>query len=92
MIESQSRRVQVLGSTPFPDEAFVIQCLRDVTSEPDALLRNGRILLCDRDPKWSRAVEQWLSTIGVRVIRTPPCAPNCNAHAERFVRSVKGEC
>jgi putative transposase len=92
VIELQSRRVQVLGSTPYPDEAFVIQCLRQATSEPDALLREGRILVCDRDPKWSRAVEQWLATTGVRVIRTPPCAPNCNAHAERFVRSVKEEC
>ena len=63
------QRVQVLGSTPYPDEAFVIQCLRPVTGEPDALLREGRILVCDRDPKWSRAVEQLLSTTGVRVTR-----------------------
>ena len=56
VIELQSRPVQVLGSTPYPDEAFVIQCLREVNAEPDALLRAGRILVCDRDPKWSRAV------------------------------------
>ena len=92
LIELQSRRVQVLGSTPYPDEAFVIQCLRSVSGESDALLQRGRILVCDRDPKWSKAVEQWLSTAGVRVLRTPPGAPNCNAHAERFVRSVKEEC
>ena len=92
VIELQSRRVQVLGSTPYPDEAFVIQCLREVTGDSDALLRNGRILVCDRDPKWSSAVEQWRSITGIRIVRTPPCAPNCNAHAERFVRSVKEEC
>lgn len=27
VIELQSRRVQVLGSPPYPDEAFVLQCL-----------------------------------------------------------------
>jgi len=92
LIELQSRRVQILGSTPYPAEAFVIQCLRPVTSEPDAILQRRRILVCDRDPKWSNAVEQWLSKTGVRVIRTPPGAPNCNAYAERFIRSVKEEC
>ncbi|PYR81148.1 MAG: transposase [Acidobacteria bacterium] len=30
--------------------------------------------------------------LGVRVVRTPAAAPNCNAHAERFVRSIKEEC
>ena len=64
--------------TPYPDEAFVIQCLRQITGE-SGLLREGRILLCDRDPKWSGGVEQWLATAGVRVVRTPPRAPNCNA-------------
>ena len=56
------------------------------------MLRVGRFLICDRDPKWSRAVEELLRTVGVRVVRTPVSAPNCNAHAERFIRSIKGEC
>ena len=91
-VNVQGRRVQVIGSTPYPDEAFVMQCLRQVTSETDGLLRAGQILICDRDPKWSDAVEELLETMGVRIVRTPPRAPNCNAHAERFVRSVKEEC
>ena len=33
-----------------------------------------------------------LLAVGVRVVRTPAAAPNCNAHAERFVRSIKEEC
>ena len=28
----------------------------------------------------------------VRIMRTPIRAPNCNAYAERFVRSIKEEC
>jgi putative transposase len=91
LLDVQSRRVHVIGCTPYPDEAFVIQCLRQAIAET-GLLYDGRILLCDRDPKWSSGVEQWLAAAGVRVVRTPPCAPNCNAYAERFVRSVKEEC
>jgi putative transposase len=70
----QSRRIQVIGCTPYPNEPFVIQCLRQATGET-GLLSDGRILLCDRDPKWSSGVEQFLATAGVRVVRTPPCAP-----------------
>jgi ABC-type antimicrobial peptide transport system permease subunit len=54
------------------------------------LLGSGlRAMICDRDRKWSVAVRELLEASGVRVIQTPLRAPNCNAHAERFVRSVR---
>jgi hypothetical protein len=37
-------------------------------------------------------METVLRTVGVHVVRTPASAPNCNAHAERFIRSIKTEC
>src|SRR5262249_5377800 len=49
-----------------------------------------RVLICDRDAKWS--VAERLEEAGIRVVRTPYEAPNANAHAERFVRSMKEEC
>jgi len=92
VIELHTRRVCMLGSTPNPDGAFVVQAVRGLLGESDAILREGRILLCDRDPNWTSAMEAVLSTVGVRVVRTPPASPNRNAHAERFVQSIKEEC
>ena len=33
-----------------------------------------------------------LGEAGIRVVQTPYQAPNANAYAERFVRSIKDEC
>ena len=92
IIELQSRRVHVAGSTRYPDEAFMMQAIRDVANPIDDVLANGCFLICDRDRKWSRAVLEFLEQEGVRIIQTPFRAPNCNAYAERFVRSIKEEC
>ena len=58
----------------------------------DDVLSVGRVLICDRDPKWSRARAALLTTVGVRVVRRPAAAPNRDAHAQRFVRSIKTKC
>jgi transposase InsO family protein len=52
----------------------------------------SRVLICDRDTKWSGPVCDCLHGAGIRIVRTPYQAPNANAHAERFVRSIKEEC
>ena len=51
-----------------------------------------RMLICDRDAKWSAMVRERLDEAGIRVVQTPYEAPNANAFAERFVRSIKEEC
>jgi putative transposase len=56
------------------------------------MLVGHRVLICDRDTKWSGAVQQLLDEAGIHVVRTPFEAPNANACAERFVRSIKTEC
>ena len=92
VIELHSRRVHVVGSTRHPDEAFAIQTMRHLTDDVDGVLRKNRMLICDRDRKWSAGVKRFLATAGIRVVRTPILAPDCNAHAERFVRSIREEC
>jgi transposase InsO family protein len=92
VIDLASRRVHVLRSTPHPTELFMGQMVRLVTAAEDGVLLGQRVLICDRDRKWSRAVRQRLGDAGVRVVLTPERAPNANAYAERFVRSIKEEC
>jgi putative transposase len=92
VIELQSRRVHVVGPTCHPSEAFVVQAMRRLTNGIDGVLTRDQVLICDRDRKWSHAVLTFLDQEKVRIIQTPFRAPNCNAYAERFVRSIKEEC
>jgi len=92
VIDLASRRVQIVGSTPDPDERFMQQIVRTLTVADEGFLVHHRVLICDRDTKWSAPVRARLREAGIRVVRTPYRAPNANAYAERFVRSIKAEC
>jgi transposase InsO family protein len=84
--------VQIVGSTPHPDDLFMHQVARTLTSADDGMLVHHRVLICDRDAKWSAPMRARLGDAGIRVVQTPYQAPNANAYAERFVRSIKQEC
>jgi hypothetical protein len=45
VIELHTRRVHVLGSTPYADEAFVIQTMRHLTDPVEGILRTRSILI-----------------------------------------------
>jgi transposase InsO family protein len=68
------------------------QVVRTMTEPDDGLLVRHRLLICDRDTKWSAPVRARLAEAGLRVVQTSLQAPNANAYAERFVRSIKQEC
>ena len=68
------------------------QVSRTLTAADTGLLRDHNVLICDRDRKWIKDVRQRLGDAGVRVVLTHVRAPNANAYAKRFVRSIKEEC
>jgi len=92
VIDLATRAVEIVGSTPSPGEDFMKQVARNLTDTVDGFLREKKFLILDRDAKFSDVFRGLLDSAGVRVIFCPPRAPNCNAIAERFVRSIKSEC
>ncbi len=63
-----------------------------MTMEEWGCLRGCRYLLHDRDAKFCQSFRELIKTGNVNPLRLPARSPNLNAHAERWVRSVKEEC
>jgi putative transposase len=51
-IDLASRRVQIVASTPHPNDLFMRQVSCTLTAT-DGLLSDRHVLICDRDQKWS---------------------------------------
>jgi transposase InsO family protein len=92
VIDLKTRRIHIAGSTTTPDESFMAQGARNLTDGVDGFLLRHRYLICDRDSKFTTQFRRALESAGIVTILTPHRAPNCNAFAERFVRSIKEEC
>ena len=68
------------------------QVARNATMQDSGYLNGCRYLLHDRDQKFCHEFRDTLATGGVECTPIPPRSPNLNAHAERWVRSIKEEC
>ncbi len=90
-ISLATRRIEYVACTSNPDGDWVAQQARNL------IMRLGdehafRFLVHDRDTKFSCAFDEVFRTEGIRVIRTPVQAPNANAYAERWVRTLRADC
>lgn len=51
-----------------------------------------KFLIGDRDTKFTRSFNEVFRSEGARIILTPVRSPKANAHAERWVGTVRREC
>jgi hypothetical protein len=91
-IELGTRRVHFAGCTTNPDEMWVNQQARQIVWQCGERETPIRFLLRDRDSKFTSTFDSIFASEGIHVVRTPYRAPNANAYAERWVRSVREEC
>jgi putative transposase len=91
-IELDTRLVHVAGVTANPDGAWVTQQARNLLQALEGQGRRVRFLIRDRDGKFCRAFDDVFRSEGADVVLTPVQAPNANACAERWIRTIRAEC
>ena len=92
VIDLKTRRVNIVGISNQPDGRWMRQVARNLTDAYDGFLNSTRYLIHDRDPLFTSEFRMILRASGVRTAKLPAQSPDLNAHAERFVRSIKEEC
>src|SRR5215471_19227828 len=91
-MELSTRKVEIAGIASSPSGLWMTQIGRNLTDAVDGLLNGKRYLIHDRDPLFTAEFLSLLAEAGVASVKLPPRSPNLNAHAERFVRTIKESC
>ena len=91
-IELATRRVEIAGIAATANGLWMSQIGRNLTDAVDGVLNGKRYLIHDRDPLFTTEFLNMVADFDVESVRLPPRSPNLNAHAERFVRSIKESC
>ena len=87
-----TRRLVAAISCAEPSQAWVTQQARNLAMQLEDDKLELKYVIHDRDRKYCRAFDAVLRAEGAEVIVTPLLAPTANAHAERWVGSLRREC
>jgi putative transposase len=90
-ISLATRRVEYVACSANPDGRWITQQARNLVMQLGDE-QPFRLLIHDRDAKFSHTFDEVFRSEGIKVIRTPIQAPNANAYAERWVRTVRADC
>jgi transposase InsO family protein len=88
VMELSSRRIVHYNVTAQPTAEWTLQQFRETLPHDHPY----RFLIHDRDSLFSRALDQQLTNLGVRVLRTPIQAPMANSVCERLGGTLRREC
>ncbi|GAA1332427.1 integrase [Saccharothrix algeriensis] len=91
VMEVATRYVHILGATRNPDGAWITQQARNLLMDLGDRADGSRFPIRDRAGQSTASFDAALSDTGIQVAKVPPRCPRANAHAERFVQTVRRE-
>jgi putative transposase len=88
VMEHATRRILHINVTAHPTAEWTLQQLREAIPSD----HEYRFLIHDRDSIFSQALDQSIRNMGLRVLKTPPQAPQANTICERVLGTLRREC
>lgn len=88
VIEHQTRRIVHCNVTTHPTAAWTLQQLREAIPSD----HRYRFLIHDGDGIFSPHLDQSITHMGLRVLKTPPRSPKANSLCERVIGTLRREC
>jgi putative transposase len=81
-----------LGVTRHPTGQWVTQQARHLLIDLDERTERFRFLIRDRDAKVTARFDAGFADAAIEILRSPPQGPPANAHAERWIGTIRPEC
>ncbi len=91
-MDMATRAVRMLNMTEHPTQEWTVQQIRNHSMEENNLFEGKKYLIHDNGPQFKKEYRKILRSEGIMSKAIAPRAPNMNAYAERFVRTIREEC
>jgi transposase InsO family protein len=88
LIEHRSRRLIHCNVTAHPSAAWTLQQLREAIGFQDRY----EYLIHDRDSIFANHLDESITRLRVKVLKSPPRSPMANAICERVIGTIRREC
>ncbi len=92
IMDMATRAVNIINMTEHPTQEWTVQQIRNHGMERKNLFKGKKYLIHDNGPQFKKEFSNILRSERITTKAIMPYTPNMNAHAERFVRTIREEC